>query len=164
MITLIAAVDSKKGIGKNNTIPWNLKRDLRLFQRETVGGAVIMGRKTFESIGSKPLKDRLNIVVSASLCKEQLDIPEVVFVTNLPDALKEAHKRRFVRVYGIGGRKIYESLMPMASRIVLSHVEGDFDCDVKFPFYENKDWFTTTVYREVGFRIQELISIPRKYK
>lgn len=130
MITLIAAIDTELGIGKDGGIPWNLPEDSKFFQQETIGGACIMGRKTFESLKA-PLRDRLNIVVSSSVANV---IPRnTVFTHDVDSAIRLAKEQAYTRIYAIGGRRIYSEMNKYAQRMLLTEVNAKYNCDVFFP-------------------------------
>ena len=135
MISLIVARARNGAIGKGNTIPWHAPEDLKFFQRETSGAAVIMGRNTWESLPFKPLKNRLNIVVSSNP-----DLSENVR-PNLQAAIRFAHESGHCRVYGIGGFRIYHDLLPLAHRLLVTEVDLDVpDADTFFPAFGAEDW------------------------
>lgn len=135
MLTLIAARDRNGAIGKNNDIPWRAPEDLAFFQRETTGGAVIMGRRTWESLPFKPLKNRMNLVVSSDPTVAELVLPS-------PDAaVDHAHAAGYRRVYGIGGSGIYRALLPLADRLLLTQVDLSVpDAEAFFPDFDMGDW------------------------
>lgn len=149
MLTLIVARARNGAIGKDGDIPWNLPEDLVLFQRETTGGALIMGRKTWDSLPVRPLKRRLNLVVSSDP-----GVAEHVCAT--PQAAVEAaHAASYSRIYGIGGGGVYQSLLPLADRLLITEVDLDVpDADTFFPEIEAKDWRVTRKIplREAGPR------------
>lgn len=135
MLTLIAARDRNGAIGKDNGIPWRAPEDLAFFQRETTGGAVIMGRKTWESLPFKPLKNRLNLVVSsdATIAEQIFPSPQA--------AVDHAHHAGHRRVYGIGGAGIYQALLPLADRLLLTEVDlAVQDADAFFPDFDRNQW------------------------
>ena len=135
MLTLIVARARNGAIGKDGDIPWRLPEDLRFFKRETLGGAVIMGRRTWDSLPFKPLKDRLNLVVSrdSGLAEHVLPSPEA--------ALEMAQAQGYARVYGIGGEAIYAALLPRADRLLVTEVETEVaDADAYFPAFDPSDW------------------------
>lgn len=128
MITLIAARARNGAIGKDNRIPWHIPEDLALFKRETLGGAIVMGRRTWESLPFKPLKDRLNIVVSRDTMLTEHVVPSV------GDAIALAQSQGYFRIYGIGGQGIYEALLPLAHRLLITEVDTVVeDADAFFP-------------------------------
>lgn len=135
MITLIAARDRNGAIGKDNTIPWEAPEDLKFFMRETMGGAVIMGRNTWDSLPFKPLKNRLNIVVSSQGVDH-----EHVFAT-VEEAIAFASSEGRVRLYAMGGFGIYKAMLPLADRLVITEVDTEVEgADTWFPEFALKDW------------------------
>lgn len=136
MLTLVVARARNGAIGRGNTIPWHIPEDLKLFQRETMGGAVIMGRNTWDSLPFKPLKGRMNIVVTS----RPLEGPEVVTAT-IGAALRAATAAGHARLYGIGGAGIYRAMLPLADRLLVSEVDLDVpDADTFFPAFTESDW------------------------
>ncbi|WP_353475321.1 dihydrofolate reductase [Salipiger sp. H15] len=139
MLTLIVARARNGAIGRDNDIPWFKPEDLKMFQRETSGGALIMGRRTWESLPVKPLKNRLNIVVSrdASLAEH--------VCASLDEALALARAEGCFRVYGMGGTSVYEGLLPRADRLLVTEVDLEVEgADAFFPDFDEADW------RELG--------------
>ncbi|WP_170329344.1 dihydrofolate reductase [Ruegeria arenilitoris] len=135
MITLIVARTKNSAIGRNGDIPWHLPEDLKSFQRETLGGALIMGRNTWESLPVKPLPKRLNIVVSS-----QSDAADIV-TPSVSAAIQTASDAGYDRIYGIGGARIYEEMIPLADRLMISEVEIQVgDADTFFPSFDLDSW------------------------
>ncbi|GAA3869988.1 dihydrofolate reductase [Celeribacter arenosi] len=135
MISLIVARDRTGAIGKNGEIPWHLPADLRFFMRETTGGAVIMGRRTWESLPLRPLKNRLNIVVSSQKVDHDLVVPSI------EAAIDAAKTDARARIYGIGGEGIYRAMMPIADRLLLTEVDLVVeDADTWFPEFDPEGW------------------------
>tara|TARA_R110002049_G_scaffold23781_6_gene84761 strand:+ start:148203 stop:148682 length:480 start_codon:yes stop_codon:yes gene_type:complete len=135
MLTLIVARAQNGAIGKDNQIPWSLPEDLAFFQRETTGGAIIMGRLTWESLPYKPLKNRLNCVVSRS------DIADVATFRDPRDALAHCAEAGHRRVYGIGGAGIYRAMLPLADRLLVTEVETEIaEADAFFPAFDPAEW------------------------
>ena len=127
MKTIVVAYDKSRGIGAHNGLPWgkDMPADLRHFRDLTMGGSIIMGRNTFESIG-KPLVGRENIVVT----HRQLDDSGVVVAESLSEAYKAAHGNQFI----IGGASIYEQAMPDVDVIYATEIQNEFsDVDTYFP-------------------------------
>ena len=126
MIRMIAAIDGNGGLARQGVIPWDIPTDRRYFRKQTMrfGGSVIMGRKTYESIG-KPLHNRHAIVVSSQMS----DFPEVVVISSLIDFLSTTQDD----VWVIGGGEIYRQALAFADELYITHVEGDYDCDTFFP-------------------------------
>lgn len=115
---LIVCVDNRYGIGKNGKIPWTNKEDLTFFYKTTIFNPVIMGRKTYESIGH-PLSNRINLVMSKS---NGLSYNEVIEKT-----------KNYNNVYIIGGCKIYKLFMHIADEFIINTIDGDYECDTLFP-------------------------------
>jgi len=133
-ITLIAAVGSGGVIGRDGDLPWRLPADLRHFKRTTLGHPILMGRKTFDSIG-KPLPGRRNLVLS----RDPDALPEgVEGVGSVEEALSrvEGEDELFV----IGGAEIYRLLLERADRLVITEVEGEFRGDTFFPEIDLDHW------------------------
>lgn len=129
IISMIAAMADNRIIGKDNQMPWYLPADFAWFKRCTMGKPVVMGRKTYESIG-RPLPGRLNIVISRD---ETLKIEGVTTVTSIEQALDVAGDVEEVMI--IGGGAIYASCLPMANKLYVTHIEAAIDGDTQFP-----DW------------------------
>ena len=133
IISLIAAVDSKNGIGLNGKMPWgHIKEDMEFFRKTTTGCTVIMGRGTFESLGNKTLPDRRNIVISST--------PNLVYYSryqnlfyefSLEDALVKLLTEK--EIFIIGGESIYKRAIYYADTIYLTHIDKDYNCDRFFP-------------------------------
>ncbi|MEN8838019.1 MAG: dihydrofolate reductase [Celeribacter marinus] len=137
MISLIVARDRNGAIGKGNDIPWHAPEDLKFFMRETMGGAVIMGRNTWDSLPAavRPLKNRLNIVVSSKGVDH-----EYVFAT-LDAAIAFAKSQGRARIYGMGGAGIYAAMMPMADRLLITEVDLEVeDADTWFAQIDEAEW------------------------
>ncbi|RMH68731.1 MAG: dihydrofolate reductase [Gemmatimonadetes bacterium] len=132
--TIIAAMTADRVIGKDGTIPWHIPEDLKLFKRLTLNNTVIMGRRTFESIGN-PLPQRHNIVVSQSLSpQEHFDI-----VPNISEAIALA-EQHLKPIFFIGGACIYDEALPLVDRLVISWIKGKFEGDTYFPEVDFTEW------------------------
>ncbi|MFK7941014.1 MAG: dihydrofolate reductase [Roseovarius sp.] len=135
MITLVVARARNGAIGKDGDIPWYAPEDLKMFQAETMGGAIIMGRNTWNSLPFKPLKGRLNIVIS-----RDTSLTEHVF-GDVKSAVAFAYAQGKTRVYGIGGQAIYAEMLPMADRLMLTEVDLEIDgADAVFPAIDEGAW------------------------
>ena len=120
MLYLIAAVSDNNVIGINNKLPWSLKKDLKWFRMHTLEGAVIMGRKTWDSLPYKPLKNRLNIILTRAPCP--IEQANVVWKNSLADAIKHAYEHT-QRVYIIGGSEVFhEAFAYPLQGIILTRV------------------------------------------
>jgi len=138
MITIIAAIGNKNALGKDNQLLWKLPKDLKHFKTLTENHPVVMGRKTYESIG-KALPNRTNIVVSR---KENWFQEGILIVSTLKEALKFAKKIN-EDFFVIGGGEIYKQTMDAAEKLEITKVEGDFEADTFFPKIDPKIWQKT---------------------
>jgi dihydrofolate reductase len=134
-ISIVVAVSLNNSIGKNNQLPWHLPLDLKFFKKTTQGGTVIMGRKTFESIG-KPLPNRRNIVISS----QKKNIAGVEVTNSLEAAIALSKDNNPNEIFIIGGGQIYEQALPIANRIYLTKVNTFIDGEVFFPMLKHSDW------------------------
>lgn len=140
MLSLIVARARNGAIGRDGSIPWHAPEDLAFFQRETLGGAIIMGRKTWESLPKRPLPRRLNIVVTSTPCATE---SEGLFVS-LDNALDAARAAGHMRVYAIGGAGIYSAFLPKADRLLITEVDLEVpDADTFFPQINSDQWRLT---------------------
>lgn len=128
-IVVIAACDDEFGIGKAGRIPWNVPEDRAFFKRQTMGNAVLMGRRTFESIPGGGLSGRLCVVLQHQACDAR---EGVVFVDDVDTGVARCFSYSNT-IYVAGGGEVYRELMPYATDILLSRVAGDWNCDVFFP-------------------------------
>lgn len=127
MLTIIVARAKNGAIGRGNDIPWYAPEDLAFFKRETLGGAVIMGRNTWDSLPFKPLKNRDNIVVSSTMTGDHV-------VPDFDAALTRARAMGHARVYAMGGAAIYRAALAVADRLLITEVDLEIpDADVFFP-------------------------------
>ena len=140
-ITIIAAIDEERGLGKNNQLLVKISDDLKRFKRITRGHPVIMGRKTYESIG-KPLPNRLNIVVTHN---SHYEAGGVIIVDSIDRALQKAKDHDSEEIFIIGGADIYRQALPYVDKLYLTLVKGRYGADVFFPDYS---MFTREVSRE----------------
>ncbi len=129
IISMIAAMADNRIIGKDNQMPWHLPADFAWFKRCTMGKPVVMGRKTYESIG-RPLPGRQNIVISRD---EALSIEGVTTVTSIEQALAVSGDVDEVMI--IGGGAVYAACLPMANKLYVTHIEAAIEGDTQFP-----DW------------------------
>ncbi len=122
-------------IGRDGAIPWSAPEDLAFFQRETSGAAVIMGRRTWDSLPRRPLPRRMNIVVGATPVAAEFQVASV------EAALELAREAGHLRIYGIGGARVYAALLPVADRLVITDVAVDVpQADTFFPVVEPSGW------------------------
>ena len=137
MISIIAAVAENGAIGRNNNLLWHIGEDLKYFKMVTMGHPVIMGRKTFESIG-RPLPGRRNIVVSKSA---GFNNPNVEKAEDLDELLKSLRRKRKEEYFIMGGASIYASAMQYAHKLYITRIFAKAeDADAFFPEIEEKTW------------------------
>lgn len=135
MITLIAAISENRALGKNNDLLWHLPDDFKRFKEVTKGHHVIMGRKTFESIGKKALPQRTNIIITR---QQSYDASCIVLADSLKTALKIA--KTDPNPYILGGGMIYKEAMKIADRLDITLVHHKFEADTFFPEIDPKIW------------------------
>jgi len=134
-VIIICALARNRIIGKDNKLPWSISEDLQNFKRLTMGNTVIMGKKTFESIGGKPFPGRNNIVLN--FIKEE--IPGVIVCTSIPEALDKA--REYDKdIFICGGASIYKQFLPFADKMYLSHIKKEYEGDTYFPEFDELEW------------------------
>jgi dihydrofolate reductase len=139
IVSLIVAMDEKGGIGKNNRLPWHLPSDLKRFKNLTMGHHLVMGRKTYETIG-KPLPGRMMIVVTR---KEGYFLKDCIVVNSVEEALHLAENNRETEVFIIGGGEIFQQAIDLADKIYLTTVYANVDADVLFPKIDRIHWELT---------------------
>ena len=134
---IVATCGPSWGIGLNNSMPWNHKEDMAFFKERTTGNVVIMGRKTYESMG-RPLPNRTNIVLSS----KKVDHPHVFTVGSVDSALDLAQSFGKGAVYVIGGESIYKQFLPYVDTVLRTDIPdiGYKDFDTHFPLLEERDW------------------------
>jgi len=134
-ISLIVAMSSNRVIGLNNQMPWHLSADLKKFKKITMGSPILMGRKTYESIG-KPLPGRTNIILSRNLEYQQ---DGCLVFNDLKTALKKACESA-KEIFVIGGADLYEATLPIANAIYLTIINKEFQGDAFFPDIDLSYW------------------------
>lgn len=140
MISLLVAMDKNHVIGFENDMPWHLPGDLKYFKEKTTGHAIVMGRKTFDSIG-RVLPHRRNIV----LTRNQLDFPEGIEVIHNIDFIhtwKQDHPDE--ELFVIGGGHLFDQILPIADRMYITEIDEEFPGDTYFPAFDAKDWSLTS--------------------
>lgn len=130
-ISIIAAIGKNRELGLNNELLWSIPNDLKHFQKLTTGHAIIMGQKTYESIG-KPLPNRLNVVLSKD---KDLEIADVAVCNSIDEAIDIAHDYSD-EIFIIGGGSIYAQFIGKADKLYLTLVDAEFEADVFFPEYK----------------------------
>ncbi|MBP0597726.1 dihydrofolate reductase [Herbaspirillum sp. LeCh32-8] len=135
-LTIVVATDQNNGIGINNTLPWHLPEDLAHFKRTTSGHAILMGRKTFESIG-RALPNRRNIVITRNAGWQHAGVETA---SSLQAAAELAGS---APAFVIGGAQIYAEALPLVNRLIITRIERAFDCDAFFPALDPQQWKET---------------------
>lgn len=141
-ISAIAAIGEKRELGKNNQLLWHIPGELARFKQITTGHPIIMGRKTYESIG-RVLPNRTNIIITRD---KNFTVPGAVVVASTDEALKKAKEAEGAsEIFVIGGGQIFSELLPQTERLYLTLVHKSFDADVYFPDYTT---FTKEIERK----------------
>ncbi|MFL6198273.1 MAG: dihydrofolate reductase [Thermoanaerobaculia bacterium] len=136
-ITLIAAMARNRVIGLDNGLPWHLPADLRRFKQLTMGHRMLLGRKTFDSIGRRPLPGRPLIVVS----RQEGSVPEGVRVAHsVQEGLELAREAGETELFVAGGEEIYRQTLPVADRLQLTRIEEEIPGDAYFPEFDETEW------------------------
>jgi dihydrofolate reductase len=136
MISLIVAASENNAIGKSNVMPWHLPEDLKFFKNTTWGMPVIMGRKTFESVG-KPLPGRTNIIVTTN---PNWEAENTITTVSIEEAIKVANETNAKEIFITGGGEIYKQTLPIADRVYLTRVHTVIDGDAFFPEMDFNTW------------------------
>jgi dihydrofolate reductase len=134
MVSIIVAIAQNGTIGDKNSLLWHIKEDMRFFRTTTSGHAVIMGRKTFESLGSKPLPKRKNIVIT----RADRDFEGAFTAHSLEEAIAMAEGDE--EIFIIGGAQIYAEALSVADRMYITRVERDYEGDTSFPDIDYSKW------------------------
>jgi dihydrofolate reductase len=136
IVSIVVAVAQNNAIGKDNKLLWHLPKDLKHFKEITTGGTVIMGRKTYDSVG-RPLPNRRNIIIT----RQQIEIAGCEVVNSVEAALDLC--RDEAEVFIVGGAEIYKQAMPLTDRIFLTIVHENFEADTYFPEIKEDIWKQT---------------------
>ncbi len=136
IISAIVAMSENRVIGDHNHLPWHLPADLKHFKTLTKGHPILMGRKTFESIG-RPLPNRTNIVITSN---PTFKAPGCIVVTSIDEAIQHALSNNNEEIFIIGGANVFQQSMPYVSRIYLTIVHEEFEGDAFFPEINMNEW------------------------
>lgn len=136
MLSLIVAMDNNRVIGSNNDMPWHLPNDLRYFKERTTGHTIVMGRKTFESLG-RVLPNRKHIVLTRST---DTFPDEVMVVRHLDEILAYVKEHKDEQIFIIGGGEIFKQMLPYVHKMYITLINGDFPGDVFFPPFDETEW------------------------
>jgi dihydrofolate reductase len=155
MISIIVAVSEDWGIGKDNELLWHISEDLKRFKKLTSGNAVIMGKKTWESLPRRPLPGRKNIVLTDD---PNESIENSVTAYSIDDALDKCGPAE--EIFIIGGGSIYRQFMPIADRLFITHVHKKAPADIFFPEIDRSVW---EIIEKEEFKTDESNNIPYTY-
>ncbi len=133
-ISVIVAMAANRAIGLENKMPWHLSADLKKFKQITMGSPILMGRKTFESIG-RPLPGRKNIIISRNTYYQQ---PGCFVFNTIEDAFADCQQEE--EIFVIGGATFYQAVLPRADRLYLTEINQSFSADTFFPEFDRDDW------------------------
>jgi dihydrofolate reductase len=136
ILSLLVAADENNIIGKDNKLPWHLPNDLKYFKNQTWAMPILMGRKTFESIG-KPLQGRKSIVVTRN---KEWKHDGVEVVHSVAQAIEKAKEFGVKEIFVIGGAEIFQTAFEQANRVYLTRIHHQFDGDAYFPNVSEKGW------------------------
>ena len=134
MVSIIVAIAQNGTIGDKNALLWHIKEDMRFFRTTTSGHPVIMGRKTFESLGSKPLPKRTNIVIT----RADREFEGALTAHSLVEAIRMAGEDE--EIFIMGGAQIYREALSVVDRMYITHVERDYEGDTVFPEIDYSQW------------------------
>lgn len=144
---IIAALDAKGGIGKNGYIPWYIPDDLKRFKELTLNSTVIMGRRTWESLPIKPLSGRKNVILTKNW-RNYTSTENSLFVENYFES----------DAWVIGGTEVYKHYLPLCTKLYLTILDKDFNCDTFFPEFTDKFRLETQSfvekYNEIRYRYE----------
>lgn len=146
MLSIIVAMGENRVIGKDNDMPWHLPNDLRYFKERTLGHTIIMGRKTFESLG-RVLPNRKHVVITRS----DVQFPEgVEVIKSIDEIIEYANNQTQEEVFIIGGGEIFKQMLPHVDRLYVTLIQKNFTGDVYFPKIDVKKW--ELVEKTVGLK------------
>ncbi|OTQ33782.1 dihydrofolate reductase [Gilliamella apicola] len=160
ILSVIVAMAHNRVIGLNNQMPWHLPADLAWFKKNTLNKPVIMGRKTFESIG-RPLPNRHNIVISRQIESIDNKISNVSWVKSIDEAIFLAQEQQPDEVFIIGGGNIYQQVLPLIDWLYLTHIDAELQGDTYFPDYLPEQW--QVIYQE-DHQADEKNSYPYQFQ
>ena len=141
MVSIIVAIAQNGTIGDKNSLLWHIREDMRFFRTTTSGHPVIMGRKTFESLGSKPLPKRTNIVIT----RADREFEGALTAHSLEEAIRMAGEDE--EIFVMGGAQIYAEALLVVDRMYITHVEHDYEGDTSFPEIDYSKWKLVDVVR-----------------
>lgn len=156
MIKMIWCEDLNHGIAKNNQLPWHIQQEMLFFKNTTLNNIVIMGKNTWLSLNQKPLKNRINYILTTN--KDfKIDLDNVFVIHDIQDVL-ELNKNTDKDIYIIGGKIIYETFFKYAEQLIISKLNDDYQCDLLLNYNLNdfklikvikNDAFKTEIYERI---------------
>ena len=156
MIKMIWCEDLNHGIAKNNQLPWHIKQEMLFFKNTTLNNIVIMGKNTWLSLNQKPLKNRINYVLTTN--KDfKINLDNVFVINDIQDVLK-LNKNTDKDIYIIGGKIVYETFFKYAEQLIISKLDDDYQCDLLLNYNLNdfklikvikNDAFKTEIYERI---------------
>ena len=137
-LSILVAMARNRVIGQKNQLPWHLPADLKHFKSLTMGHPIVMGRKTYESIG-RPLPGRTNIIMTH---QETFEVPGAIVVYSIESALQKCQENNAVQheSFIIGGENLYRQTLPYCQRLYITEIQKDFDGDAFFPEFDSNEW------------------------
>jgi dihydrofolate reductase len=137
-LSILVAMAKNRVIGKDNTLPWQLPPDLKRFKQLTMGHHIVMGRKTYESIG-RPLPGRTSIIITR---QPDYQVPGAIVVASIDQALKVSSEGQEIgqEIFVIGGAEIYQQALELCQRIYITEIQQEFDGDTLFPELNQQEW------------------------
>ena len=137
-LSILVAMAKNRVIGKNNALPWQLPPDLKRFKQLTMGHHIVMGRKTYESIG-RPLPGRTSIIITR---QTDYQAPGAIVVASIDQALKVSSEGQEIdqEIFVIGGAEIYQQALELCQRIYITEIQQEFDGDTLFPELNQQEW------------------------
>jgi dihydrofolate reductase len=155
-IIIISAIAKNGVIGrKNGEMPWHIKEEFQHFKNTTIGAAIIMGRKTFETLG-KPLMERENIIVTKNK-NYKVNFDDVKIFYSLEESIDYCKKKNYDKIFIIGGGEIYKQAIPKADEMILSHLKFEADGEIKFPEINTNDWKVVSTEDREQFEIRKYV-------
>lgn len=151
-ISLIVAVSRNGIIGRlDGTMPWHIKEEFKHFKNTTLGHPILMGRKTFETLG-KPLKGRLNIIITRNK-NYKTEFDDVKIISSLSGAIEYCKIEKFEQIFVIGGGEIYKQAIDIVDEMIISTMKFDAEGEVKFPDYNPENWKETEKQEHDEFKV-----------
>lgn len=141
IVAAIAAMARNRVIGKDNKMPWHIPEEFKYFRRVTMGKPLIMGRKSFDALGGKPLPGRPHIIISRDPSTVQGDVTAVATIEEaITKACEFAERDGVDEIFIVGGAQIYQMAMPITQRLYLTIIDNDYEGDVLFPELDPAQW------------------------